>query len=456
MASKSKSVAESQIYDVNSTSTGAFDMPSGTTAQRPGSPNSGQTRFNSTSGSLEFYDGTEWISTNLIPTITSITGNINDGYSSNLVFAITNNTDSVDVVFSEGGSTITTIVGQAVSSGSLTIAVPAAVYGQTAGDTISISIKNQDGTPSSNAITKTVLAAPAGGTITTSGNYRIHTFTSSGTLSTSAYSISNAEYLVIAGGGGGASDLSGGGGAGGYRSSVVGQSSGGGGSAEARITLAQGNHTVTVGAGGAGGTAGTRNSATTAGTTGNDSVFGSITSLGGGGGGVYGALNSPYRDGKAGGSGGGGGAGDAGDPGAGGAGTANQGYVGGPGSEGNPYVGGGGGGAGVAGAAGSAPLGGPGGNGVSSNITGSAVTRAGGGGGACYNSLTGTPTGGVGGSGGGGRGGAGLGNGALNVGVDGVVNTGSGGGGSSWNSQPVAGADGGSGIVIVRYDMTAN
>jgi hypothetical protein len=44
----------------------------------------------------------------------------------------------------------------------------------------------------------------------------------------------------------------------------------------------------------------------------------------------------------------------------------------------------------------------------------------------------------------------------LNVGVDGTVNTGSGGGGSSWNGAPIAGADGSSGIVIVRYDMTAN
>jgi hypothetical protein len=45
----------------------------------------------------------------------------------------------------------------------------------------------------------------------------------------------------------------------------------------------------------------------------------------------------------------------------------------------------------------------------------------------------------------------------LNVGVDGTVNTGSGGGGSSWNAgSPIAGGDGASGIVIVRYDMTAN
>jgi len=86
MPSNSKNIAESQIYDVNSTATGAFDLPSGTTAQRPGSPNSGQARFNSTIGSLEFYDGIGWVQTNLTPTINSITGNINNGYGSNFDF----------------------------------------------------------------------------------------------------------------------------------------------------------------------------------------------------------------------------------------------------------------------------------------------------------------------------------------------------------------------------------
>ena len=64
------------ISDQANTSTGALGVPSGTTAQRPVSPNAGYTRYNSTIGSLEFYDGSSWIATNLIPSITSITGNI--------------------------------------------------------------------------------------------------------------------------------------------------------------------------------------------------------------------------------------------------------------------------------------------------------------------------------------------------------------------------------------------
>jgi hypothetical protein len=41
-------------------STGAGLLPSGTTAQRDGSPAAGYIRFNSTTGSFEGYDGSAW------------------------------------------------------------------------------------------------------------------------------------------------------------------------------------------------------------------------------------------------------------------------------------------------------------------------------------------------------------------------------------------------------------
>lgn len=43
--------------------------PSGTTAQRPGSPSEGHSRYNSDDNQLEFYDGTNWTQTNKPPTI---------------------------------------------------------------------------------------------------------------------------------------------------------------------------------------------------------------------------------------------------------------------------------------------------------------------------------------------------------------------------------------------------
>ena len=42
--------------------TGALQLPTGTTAQRPGSPAAGYMRYNTQTGSLEFYTGSTWTS----------------------------------------------------------------------------------------------------------------------------------------------------------------------------------------------------------------------------------------------------------------------------------------------------------------------------------------------------------------------------------------------------------
>ena len=208
-----------------------------------------------------------------------------------------------------------------------------------------------------------------GGTITTSGNYKIHTFTSSGTFSAEGNGV--IEYLVI-----------GGGGSGGVYSSGSGYVSGNKGSS---------------------------------------SQFGSIiTSLGGGAGTAY-SSSTANRDGGSG--GGGGSSGSTGqDNMAAGSGTSGQGYNGGIGARNNSgYQGGGGGGASAVGSPPSGSSGGAGGAGLASSITGSSVTRAGGGGGGTMTS------GGSGGAGGAGGGGAGNPAGSHS-GVAGTANTGSGGG----------------------------
>jgi hypothetical protein len=46
--------------DVSNSGTGYFDLPSGTTAQRPGSPNTGMIRYNSTLGCVESYVQSAW------------------------------------------------------------------------------------------------------------------------------------------------------------------------------------------------------------------------------------------------------------------------------------------------------------------------------------------------------------------------------------------------------------
>jgi len=267
----------------------------------------------------------------------------------------------------------------------------------------------------------TALSA-TGGTITTSGGYTIHTFTSSGTFTVSSGS-NDVEYLVVAGGGGAGGNGGGGGGGGGVRTGT--------------LQVSTGSYTVTVGDGGD-----QASSNTVTGSNGDNSVFGSITSLGGGGGasrdGGGGALS--------GGSGGGGGGRTSGntDGHLAGSGTVGQGNNGGngtgPSDLGTSAAGGGGGGAGAVGTAGASQAGGNGGNGTQSSISGSATYYGGGGGGG--KTVNGTV--GTGGLGGGA-------NGAYGSQNHGTANTGGGGGGGSGGSPGGNPGNGGSGIVIVRY-----
>jgi hypothetical protein len=267
-----------------------------------------------------------------------------------------------------------------------------------------------------------VAEAPAGitatgGTITDITGYKVHTFTTDGTFEITA-GTADVEYLVVgAGGGGGGPSGRGGGGGGGKVKTGT------------KTALTVGTYTVTVGTGGAGSTAGS-----VKGVNGEDSVFDTVTSKGGGGGGT----GPSSKNGADGGNGGGGG--DYAGGGTGGA-SNDGGYAGGDGLESAPgYGAGGGGGDSAIGTNGTSTSGGNGGNGTASSISGSSFTYGGGGGGAA----AGGQTAGAGGTGGGGNG---VGAGAPTAGTDGLG--GGGGGGCDWLAYN--GADGGDGIVIVRY-----
>ena len=287
---------------------------------------------------------------------------------------------------------------------------PIAFTGLTGGTayTISMIATNANGNSiASNSVVQTPFTA-SGGTTSTSGSYRIHTFTGTSDFTLTGNSVS-CDYLIIAGGGSGGSWYGGGGGAGGYLTGSV------------SVTAAA--HTVTVGGGANGG-----GNVTTR-VQGGASTFFGITSIGGGGGG---AANPPSNSaGGYGGSGGGSGA----NGGGGGANVSGQGNVG--ASRASDASGAGGGGAGAVGGDRD------GGAGLSSTITGGSVTRAGGGGGSGYWVS----------AGGGGAGGGGAGsNSRVGPGTtgSGTANTGSGGGGGSETTS----GNGGSGIVIIRYLTT--
>jgi hypothetical protein len=305
-----------------------------------------------------------------------------------------------------------------------------------------------------------------GGTETTSGDYKIHTFTGDGCFVVS--SLGNpvgggdtVSYLVIAGGAGGQGGGGAGAGAGGvregrdiapsYTASPIVNSSG--------LTLTATTYPVTVGAGGAGGATGPGPKSSRFGGNGSNSIFSTITSAGGGRGGGQGdASPNCDVDGVSGGSGGGAGQ-NSGPPPRGVVGAGNTPPVsppqGNPGGQGNyagntPGSGGGGGAGATGGSAGGPGVAGDGGAGVTTSISGSPTAYGGGGGGTACAIHGVSADGGTGGTGGGGN--ASTGNGA---GSSGTANTGGGGGaggspgfcGGSCNP----GGSGGKGLVVIRY-----
>ena len=248
------------------------------------------------------------------------------------------------------------------------------------------------------AVTNPFMVA-TGGTETTSGNCKIHTFTGPGTFSvskTATCAANNLVSYVVVGGGGGAGG--GGAGAGGFRevkspvtpytaSPLDGYSTPGN-----RVTVTATDFPITVGAAGTIGSPDTRQSP---GGNGGVSTFSTITSAGGGFGGGGGQVPGagqpstpvPEAAGGPGGSGGGSGASNqSGTTTSGGSGNTPptsppQGQNGGPGKwqSGSYGATGGGGGAGGVGQPFNCGEGVTGGPGVASSITASPVTYAAGG-----------------------------------------------------------------------------
>jgi hypothetical protein len=305
-------------------------------------------------------------------------------------------------------------------------------------------INTMDSTSNVRGIVPYIVASVSGtcNTLTDDGDFKVAKFINPGTFTVCCASTvtprNGLEYLVVAGGGGGRNNKNGaargggGGGGGGYRTSAFGPSP----LQAPTIPAVAGAYPVTVGAGGAGGTIPGAEAL-----PGDNSVFAgptSITSAGGG----FGAGNVTTVGGP---GGSGGGAGDGPSGGAAGVagGTGNtppvsppQGKDGGPRNTNPNNNGGGGSGGGGAGGCGSSGQvsgpsypknGGAGGSGVDSDITGVNTSYANGG--------AGGPT-------------------AQSTPVAGTANSGngaSGGGGGYPPGSDITGAQGGSGIVVIRY-----
>tara|TARA_R100000734_G_C3314028_1_gene105523 strand:- start:46 stop:1119 length:1074 start_codon:yes stop_codon:yes gene_type:complete len=305
-----------------------------------------------------------------------------------------------------------------------------------------VSIDNSLNLKSYTTTQRDALTSAAGDSIYNTTTSKVEYYDGSAWQQTGGDGLVPIQYLVIAGGGGSAAGESataggagGGGGAGGYRNSYASETSGGNNTTEQPFRInpdGSTTYTVTVGAGGAGGS-----SHDDHGSPGSDSKLATVISFGGGAGAGGSSTGGP------GGSGGGRGAD-----------TSQQTdplYLGGLGVPGQGFSasqsavyrkGGGGGGASEAGNTDGDVQGG---DGLSSSITGSAVTRGGGGGGGTGANVDTQAAGGDGGGGTGGSRGVDA--------VNGTANTGGGAGGSG--SGKSTGKTGGSGVVILRW-ATAN
>ena len=236
-----------------------------------------------------------------------------------------------------------------------------------------------------------------GGTTTDAGGFRTHTFLTSGSFVVT--NTGTVDYLVVAGGGAGGQNTTnrsgGGGGAGGFLAGST--------------ALAAGTYTVTVGAGGM------AKLVQDAASDGGASSIGATVVTTGGGAGAS-ASGTTAVTGRNGGSGGGGTSG-----GTGGTRVVGQGNVGGA-SASNGSTTGSGGGAGAAGTP-ISTVAANGGAGTSSSITGTSTTYAIGGGG------------------------------SLTPDVSVVPNTGRGGAGMFKNAGIRLGANGSTGIVVIKYAL---
>lgn len=403
------------------------------TADPIGTREIGEVFYNTTTETLRYYNGDRWASVNIkIPVITSVTGNFYPGIATTITI---NGAD-----FGTLGGTLTVngtdFSVTPTSTTSISFTVTSGLYNAwSSGNSIPIKFTNSDGGVSE-LFSKTVASLPTGGSISTVGSYRLHTFTSSGTFTT--YTTITTGVFIVAGGGAGGTANAGGGGAGG----VIDKSSHSVSSGSYSVVVGAGNTSSVRVTGSSDGTYGVPYNSSYAG--GSSSVFG-LTAIGGGNGG--GDDNHGFQGGS------GGAAADnpsmyggrglqplqSGD-----SGTYGYGNRGGNTLSPNPYSGdGGGGGGGGAGGRGKDQGEGNrnGGPGRQFSINGNYYAGGGGGMGEHGAPNEGYGSGGIGGGG----------SASSGTGSNGEANTGGGGGGGGGS----AGGSGGSGIVFVYYNTSS-
>lgn len=122
------------IYDMLTSATGYFDLPAGTTAQRPASPDVGMIRYNTSLEALEMYDGANWAIVKSVFTATGGTVTEANGYrihtfTSSGTFQVTKGSTEVEYLIIAGGGGAACAFGGGGGAGGYRCSVPGELSG---------------------------------------------------------------------------------------------------------------------------------------------------------------------------------------------------------------------------------------------------------------------------------------------------------------------------------------
>ena len=172
------------VSDQANTSTGYFDLPAGSTAQRPETPSTGMIRYNTTTGVVEQYNASGWQPIDSPPIATTFSGTINADTNSTITVNGFN-FKSGSVVYIEGdgvGGVSRALTTTFVSSTQLTAATNATSVNYVGGASFDVKVTNPSGLSSQLTAAGSIDRDPIW--VTSAGTVATITDASSGTLAT--------------------------------------------------------------------------------------------------------------------------------------------------------------------------------------------------------------------------------------------------------------------------------
>jgi hypothetical protein len=186
------------------TGTGAALLPKGTTNQRPASPVTGNIRYNTTLNLYEQYTDIGWSTVDAPPTVTSISGTINENTNSTITITGTGFKTGA-IVFIEGNGVSGTpraLTTTYVSTTSLTAATAAASVNYVAAASFNVRVTNASGlsgvlSPAGNVDSDPIWSTSAGTLATINDQYG--SYSPIATLSASDPEGTSVTYAVASG-----------------------------------------------------------------------------------------------------------------------------------------------------------------------------------------------------------------------------------------------------------------